>query len=91
MEAPLADASEVLALVERQRRFGKGIGCVDVHLLASVVLSGSLPWTRDRRLRAAPQSLGVEYQRATHRLGTQILHGRVPRQLTQPLVLLVPT
>ncbi len=64
--APLADVGEVLAFVERQRLFGKGIGYVDVHLLASVVLSGSLLWTRDKRLRAAAQGLGVEFQPSAH-------------------------
>jgi hypothetical protein len=65
--ALVADVGEVLAFVERQRLYGKGIGYVDVHLLASAALSGgALLWTRDKRLRAAAQGLGVEFQPAAH-------------------------
>jgi predicted nucleic acid-binding protein len=63
--ALVADVGEVLAFVERQRLYGKGIGYVDVHLLASAALSGgALLWTRNKRLRAAAQGLGVEFQPA---------------------------
>ena len=49
--APVATAAEVLFFIEQHRLMGKGIGYIDVHLLASVLLakSGSL-LTRDKRL-----------------------------------------
>jgi len=61
--ARVADADEVLAFIERHRLFGKGVGYVDVHLLAAVALSdGSSLWTRDKRLKAAAESLKCSYR-----------------------------
>lgn len=58
----VADNDEVLAYIGRHRLFGKGIGYVDVHLLAAVALTESAAlWTRDKRLRAAAESLGYGY------------------------------
>jgi regulation of enolase protein 1 (concanavalin A-like superfamily) len=49
---------EVRAFVEQHRLYGAGIGYVDAHLLASVVLTpGSSLWTRDKRLLAAATKL----------------------------------
>lgn len=60
--AALVDADEVLAFIERRALHGHGIGYVDVHLLASTVLStGARLWTRDKRLRGAAQQLGLEH------------------------------
>ena len=55
----LANDDEVLGLVERERLYGRGIGWIDVHLLASARLTGSPIWTLDRRLNEAAISLGV--------------------------------
>ena len=42
---------EALYFIEQHGLMGKGIGYVDVHLLASVVLdAGTKLWTRDKRL-----------------------------------------
>lgn len=42
---------EVLYFIEQHKLMGKGIGYVDAHLLASVVLTaGTSLWTRDKRL-----------------------------------------
>ena len=41
------------------RLMGKGLGWVDVHLLASVFASRERLWTRDRRLAEAARRLGV--------------------------------
>lgn len=58
----LASHDEVLALVESRWLFGRGLGFIDAHLLASTLLSeGSRLWTRDKRLAAAAQELGVGY------------------------------
>lgn len=60
--AVVAEFDEVLAFVEHHRLWGKGIGYVDVHLLAAVVLTkGATLWTRDKRLRTAAQALGCAF------------------------------
>lgn len=60
--AAVADESELLAFVDAKRLFGKGIGFVDAHLLASVALAGrAWLWTRDKRLRDAADALGCSY------------------------------
>jgi predicted nucleic acid-binding protein len=60
--ATVAEVDEVLSYIERQCLWGKGIGYVDVHLLASVALTnGASLWTRDKRLRAAAQELGCAF------------------------------
>jgi predicted nucleic acid-binding protein len=58
--AEMAEDAEVLRFIDRYGLYGLGIGYIDVHLLASTVLTlhASL-WTRDKRLRAAAQRLGV--------------------------------
>ncbi|HZP89212.1 MAG TPA: hypothetical protein VFB54_20565 [Burkholderiales bacterium] len=43
---------------ERHALYGKGIGYVDVHLLAAVALTqGAKLWTRDKRLNAVADDL----------------------------------
>ena len=58
--AGVATDNEVLFSIERHTLMGRGLGFVDVHLLASVALHGTARlWTRDKRLRAAADSLGL--------------------------------
>lgn len=59
-QAPVADDEEVIAFINRRALFGRGIGFVDAHLLASVQLVGGASlWTRDKRLRAVAEQLGL--------------------------------
>lgn len=59
-QAPIATHAEVMQLIESERLYGLGIGYVDVHLLASVRLTpGCSLWTRDKRLNAVAQRLGL--------------------------------
>jgi len=61
--AVVAEGGEVLAFIERHVLHGKGIGYVDVHLLASVVLTeGAILWTRDKRLRIVAEDLGRAFR-----------------------------
>ena len=48
--AKLATHPEVLELMERHKLWGRGLGWVDVHLLASALLSNCRFWTIDKRL-----------------------------------------
>ncbi|MBI1328607.1 MAG: VapC toxin family PIN domain ribonuclease [Alphaproteobacteria bacterium] len=58
--ADTATDSEVLEFIERHKLIGGGIGYVEVHLLASTVLtSGAALWTRDKRLKSVAQRLGI--------------------------------
>jgi predicted nucleic acid-binding protein len=58
--APLADPGELLGFVERHALAGRGIGFVDLALLASARLAEATLWTRDRRLAGVAADLGVE-------------------------------
>ena len=61
--AVVAEGREVLGFIERHVLHGKGIGYVDVHLLASVALTeGASLWTRDKRLHSVAQALGCAFQ-----------------------------
>lgn len=58
--APMATDAEALSLIAMRALMGRGIGYVDVHLLASVALAGEAKlWTRDRRLAAAAAALAM--------------------------------
>jgi predicted nucleic acid-binding protein len=65
--AVVADGDEVLQFVERHVLHGKGIGYVDVHLLASVALTqGAKVWTRDVKLHREAAALGCAYPDPAH-------------------------
>ncbi len=51
--------AEAFVFLEGAQIAGRGIGYVDVHLLASARLAGVPLWTRDRRLRAVAAELGL--------------------------------
>lgn len=60
---PRISDGEVRWFVERRRLWGRGLSAVDAHLLASAVaVPGTLLWTRDERLAAAADELGVGHQ-----------------------------
>lgn len=61
--ATVANADEVLVFIDRHRLHGKGLGYVDMHLLAAVALSqGARLWTRDKRLHTAALALGCAHE-----------------------------
>ena len=65
--AAVAEGDEVLRFIERHVLHGKGIGYVDVHLLASVALTeGAEIWTRDKKLRSIAEMLGCAYRDTAH-------------------------
>jgi predicted nucleic acid-binding protein len=59
--APMAEHEEVLSLMESRRLHGRGIGWIDVHLIASALLSRSPLWTLDGRLGTVASSLEISY------------------------------
>jgi predicted nucleic acid-binding protein len=59
---PTATHSEALAFIEGHALMGRGVGFIDVHLLASVALAASAQlWTRDRRLASIAAELDLAY------------------------------
>jgi hypothetical protein len=58
--AIVASEHEVLHFIEEHRISGKGIGYVDVHLLASTKLTiDTKLWARDKHLRDIAEQLGL--------------------------------
>ena len=55
----LATHNEVSRLIEDRRLWGRGIGWVDVHLLASALLSKCRFWTLDNKLAQAAGEAGL--------------------------------
>lgn len=59
--SPAVTHEEALYFIEQHQLMGKGIGYIDAHLLASVVIdAGTTLWTRDKRLAR----IAAELQRA---------------------------
>jgi predicted nucleic acid-binding protein len=57
--AKVATDGEVLQMIEDRRLWGRGLGWIDVHLLASALLSNCRFWTLDKQLRQAATELGL--------------------------------
>ncbi|MGD1091494.1 MAG: PIN domain-containing protein [Bryobacteraceae bacterium] len=58
-QAKLASHAEVLQVIEDRRLWGRGLGWIDVHLIASALLSNCVFWTFDIRLAKAARELGL--------------------------------
>jgi len=54
-----AQDGEVIEFIGRHRLMGKGLGLIDVHLLASCAIARVGLWTRDGRLSKAASGLGL--------------------------------
>lgn len=62
-QAVRASHDEALHFLHAERLFGKGIGYVDLHLLASTRLTpGASLWTRDKRLRSVAMDLKLSVE-----------------------------
>ena len=55
-----ADHDEAMGFLENQL-MGKGLGLIDIHLMASAFLSGVPLWTLDKKLRHESSRLGIAY------------------------------
>jgi hypothetical protein len=56
-----AEHDEVMRFIEDYQLMGKGLGYIDIHLLASTSLTGALLWTMDKRLNSISQKLGLGF------------------------------
>ncbi len=59
--AKIATTEECLLFIEKNKLNGKGIGFIDVHLLASSKLSGYPLFTYDKKLLSAAKELRLAY------------------------------
>ncbi len=61
-EANVAQTAEVMTFIAAHRLWGRGVGLVDAHLLAATALTPDARlWTRDRRLGATAEALGMAH------------------------------
>jgi predicted nucleic acid-binding protein len=66
--AIVATDQEALHFIDRHTLFGRGVGYIDIHLLAAVRLTaGAALWTRDKRLHAIAAQLGLATTAPQHR------------------------
>ncbi len=56
-----ADHAEVMDFLEKNLLMGRGLGLIDMHLIASAFLSGIPLWSLDKKLRQASSKLGIAY------------------------------
>ena len=61
-QAHRASDTEVMHLIDVRRLWGKGLGWIDAHLLASALVSGCRFWTLDKKLESAAFDLALSYQ-----------------------------
>lgn len=60
--SPEATHRETIFLLESHQLMGKGIGYIDLHLLAACLISDNAHlWTRDKRLAGIAESLGIAF------------------------------
>ena len=60
-KAVVASHLEVLVMIEKNELNGKSIGWVDMHLLASTLLTSSKLWTLDKQLNSIAELLSCIY------------------------------
>ncbi len=61
--APTIEFDEFLFFIDQNHLMGKGVGFVDVHLLASAQLTGVSLWTADKRLKSVADQLELNSKR----------------------------
>jgi hypothetical protein len=62
-QAPAATDAEARTFIDRHALMGRGIGYIDVHLLASTALAAPARlWTHDRRLSRVAAELALAFE-----------------------------
>jgi len=56
-----AEHEEVMQFIQNNSLMGKGLGYIDIHLLASAILSRVPLWTLDKKLKQVSLRLGIAY------------------------------
>ncbi len=57
----IVEHDEVLKFIENRKLVSKGLGYVDIHLLASAILSDSLMWSLDKKLNETAVELNIDF------------------------------
>ncbi len=57
-----AEHEETLDFIERNQLMGKGLGYVDIHLIASALLTGIPIWTHEKKLAQVADALHIRYK-----------------------------
>ena len=61
-QSPIASPAEALHFIEHNQLMGKGIGYIDVHLLAASALAEStLLWTADKQLKKVASGMKLVF------------------------------
>ena len=60
--APKIEFDEFLFFIDRNDLMGKGVGFVDVHLLAAAQLAGVTLWTADKKLKSMADQLELTFK-----------------------------
>ncbi len=61
-QAALATEEEALQCIEKNRLHGRGLGWIDVHLLAAALLTPARLWTLDAALAREARRCGVAWE-----------------------------
>jgi predicted nucleic acid-binding protein len=61
-QALVAENDEVLQFIEHKKLMGTGIGLIDIHLLASSLLTGLPLWTADKQLHTTASQFEITYK-----------------------------
>ena len=61
-QAAVVPHSDVVAFVRDRRLYGRGIGWIDAHLLASALVSRLKLWALDPALATLAKELGINYE-----------------------------
>ena len=57
-----AEHEEVMHFIENYSLMRKGLGYIDMHLIASAMLTKVPIWTLDKKLKEVSSKLGLEYR-----------------------------
>jgi predicted nucleic acid-binding protein len=61
-QASIVPHHEVVSFVRHRQWHGRGIGWIDIHLLASAIVERLQLWTADPRLAEAAREFGLDFE-----------------------------
>jgi predicted nucleic acid-binding protein len=72
-QAELIPHGEIVRFVCERNLHGRGVGWIDIHLLAAAIVGHMRVWTADTHFSAVAKELGVAYQEPASKSGPQLL------------------